>query len=149
MGCKKIIVYEAQRENIEIIKRNLSLNGVNGEVYNLAVADKDGEIELNYEVLGGTGFGLKGNNRYHVRCISITSVLSFHTIDIAKFDCEGCEYSLLSIPCEIIRNVLQYIIEYHKGFESLKNKFNKCGYYTEKIWRIDSKCGGFKAELKN
>ena len=56
-GAKKVIIYEAQKENIPIIKENLKINKVNGEVYNLAVSDKDGEIELTYDRLGTIGFG--------------------------------------------------------------------------------------------
>ena len=146
-GAKKVIIYEAQRENIPMIKKNLRLNKVNGEVYNLAVADRDGEIELNYEKLGTTAFGLMGEKIYRVRAISASKVLSRHHIDIAKFDCEGCEYSLLKVPCNILRKVPQYVIEYHHGFESLRKKFEECGFKVQKLWRIKEQVGGFKAEV--
>ncbi|ADD08084.1 FkbM family methyltransferase [Candidatus Aciduliprofundum boonei] len=145
-GAKKVIIYEAQRENIPMIKKNMRLNKVNGEVHNLAIADKDGYIELSYDELGTTSFGLGGNKKYKIRAISISRVLSSN-IDIAKFDCEGCEYSLLSVPCEILRNVPRYVIEYHRGFESLKNKFEECGFKVQKLWKIKEQIGGFKAEV--
>ncbi len=146
-GAKKVIIYEAQRKNIPVIRRNLELNKVNNEVYNLAVADRDGEIELAYEKLGSTDFGLGGNRKYRVKAVSVAKVLSQHSIDIAKFDCEGCEYSLLSVPCKILRKVPRYVIEYHHGFERLKNKFEDCGFSVKKLWRINSQVGGFEAEV--
>ncbi len=146
-GAKKVIIYEAQRENIPFIKRNLKLNKIDGEVHNLAVADKDGYIELSYEELGTTSFGLGGNKKYKVRAISISKILSPH-IDIAKFDCEGCEYSLLSVPCETLRNVPRYVIEYHRGFECLKKKFEECGFKVQKLWKIKDSIGGFKADVR-
>ena len=142
-----MLIYEAQRENIEIIRNNLRMNKVNGQVYNLAVAENNGEIELSYEKLGGPAVGLRGNNRYKARSISLEKVLSSHNIDIAKFDCEGCEYVLLKVPCEIIRNVPKYVIEYHRGYEKLKEKFEICGYRVKELWKIDDKVGGFKAEF--
>ncbi len=146
-GAKKVVIYEAQRENIPIIKRNLRLNKVEGEVYNFAVADRDGEIELAYETLGSTSFGLRGEEKYRVRSISVSKILSMHSFDIAKFDCEGCEYSLLKVPCHVLRKVPKYVIEYHHGFESLRNKFENCGFKVQKLWTIEEGIGGFKAEV--
>ncbi|AGB04670.1 methyltransferase, FkbM family [Aciduliprofundum sp. MAR08-339] len=148
-GARKVIIYEAQKENIPIIRENLRLNKVNGEVYNFAVADKDGEIELKYENLGTTTVGLKGNNKYMIRGISVTRVISKEKIDIAKFDCEGCEYSLLSVPCKVLRKVPRYVIEYHRGFLSLKKKFEKCGYKVKLLWNLKDQegIGGLMAEI--
>ncbi len=145
-GAKKVIIYEVQRENIPMIKKNMRLNKVKGEVHNLAVADKDGYIELSYDELGTTSFGLKGDKKYKIRSISISKVLS-SDIDIAKFDCEGCEYSLLKVPCNTLRKVPRYVIEYHRGFKSLKNKFEECGFKVQQLWKIKDSVGGFKAEV--
>ncbi len=147
-GARRVIVYEAQRENIETLRRNLKINGVDGEVHNLAIADRDGEIELSYEELGTTAFGLGGCKKYRVKSIEVSKVLSRPGIDIAKFDCEGCEYSLLSVPCEILRNVPRYVMEYHRGFKALKKKFEECGYRVELLWKIETGIGGLKAEVR-
>ena len=45
------------------------------------------------------------NKPIKVRAVSLTKVLSSERIDIAKFDWGGCEYSLLSVPCHIIRKI--------------------------------------------
>jgi len=147
-GAKDVIVYEAQRENIDLIRKNLKLNSVRGRVYGIAVAEKDGMIELFYEKMGTTNFGLKGDKKYRVRTISVSKVLSEHSIDIAKFDCEGCEYSLLSVSCDVIRRIPVYIIEYHRGLEKLKEKFENCGYYVKRLWKINENVGGLKAEVR-
>ncbi len=146
-GAKKLIVYEAQRENIDVIRRNLKLNKVNGEVYNLAVSTEDGYIELPYTSLGSTTVGLEGDKKYRVKSVSLAKVLSKHQVDIAKFDCEGCEYSILSVPCEILRKVPRYVIEYHREFAPLKRKFEDCGYSVKHLWNIKEGIGGFKAEV--
>lgn len=33
--------------------------------------------------------------------------------DVVKMDCEGCEWSLLSIPCAVIKRAEEYAIEIH------------------------------------
>jgi len=146
-GAKKIIVYEVQEELIPIINENFKLNRVNGEIYNVAIGDYDGYIEIPYTSLGTTVVGLAGDKKYRVRSIALSRILSKNHIDIAKFDCEGCEYALLSVPCELIRKVPKYVIEYHRGFEALKRKFERCGYDVKKLWTLDKKVGGFKAEV--
>ena len=90
-----------------------------------------------------------GDKRYRVKAISVSKVLSMHNIDIAKFYCEGCEYSLLKVPCKIIRKVPQYVIEYHNGLDSLKDKFEKCGFKVEKLWKLGERTGGLKAAKIN
>ena len=147
-GAKKIIIYEAQKNLASLIRKNLHINNVNGEVYELAVSDKDGDIELSYTELGTTTVGLYGDKKCRVKSKSISKILVEHSIDIAKFDCEGCEYSLLSVPCDILRRVPKYVIEYHRGFEPLKKKFEECGYCVKHLWKLNSQIGGFKAEVK-
>nr|AAZ32463.1 SAM-dependent methyltransferase [uncultured euryarchaeote Alv-FOS1] len=147
-GAKKIIIYEAQRENIPFIKRNLVMNGVSGEVHNVAVSDEDGHVIINYERIGSAAFGLGGPKKYKVKARGISRILKDNQIDIAKFDCEGCEYSLLSVSRDILRKVPNYVVEYHNGDETLKNKFESCGFKVTDICHIRSGLGVFKAELQ-
>ena len=48
--------------------------------------------------------------------------------DVAKFDCEGCEWWLLQLPCDILRKVPNYIVEIHGPPLPLLDKFWGCGF---------------------
>lgn len=61
--------------------------------------------------------------------LSICDFLNtFGSIDVAKFDCEGCEVYLTKDPC--INKVPEYIIEHHSGdiLIELTKRFNSEGY---------------------
>ncbi len=145
-GAKRVIIYEVQKDNISIINNNLALNQVNGTEHNIAVADNDGELTLNYQEEGRTNFGLFGEHEFVVKARAASKVLT-DDVDIAKFDCEGCEYSLLSVPCDIIRRVPEYVIEYHHGLDKLREKFEKCGFRVQELWKLNTpgNIGGMKA----
>lgn len=148
-GAKRIISYEALPENCKLLKINMRLNNINGRIYNYAVSEKDGEREIYYKKKDLTNFGLGGNNKIILPSISIKRVL-LHDVEIAKFDCEGCEYSLLSLSCKFLKKIPAYIVEYHHGFLPLKIGFEKCGFRVKKLWinkKYEGRIGGFKAEL--
>jgi|GEM_PF-3550292 len=52
-------------------------------------------------------------------------------------DCEGCEFTLLDVPCQILLKFAQIILEYHKEPYSLINHLKECGFKVNiiKPWR--------------
>jgi hypothetical protein len=61
---------------------------------------------------------------------------------LLKMDCEGCEYNLLNEGNETLRRFERMQIEYHYGYEKLKNKFEEAGFKvkcTEPVLGADNK----------
>lgn len=53
---------------------------------------------------------------------------------LLKMDCEGCEYNILTEEENVLKRFKRILIEYHYGFENIKNKLEKNGFevkYTE------------------
>lgn len=118
-GCK-VIAFEPLKENYENFKRNILLNNLNPndfEIYNLAVTDKDGD----YVKIGKQEWNLGGSSIYYKNNVNsefvhTTTLKRFITSDckFLKMDCEGSEYVILPSIIEVI-NTFKYIgIEYHK-----------------------------------
>jgi hypothetical protein len=48
---------------------------------------------------------------------------------VLKMDCEGCEYDSISTASNEVLRRFEYIqIEYHKGYKSLREKLERCGF---------------------
>jgi hypothetical protein len=48
---------------------------------------------------------------------------------ILKMDCEGCEDEIISsVTNEVINHFSNIQIEYHNGYQEIKNKLEKCGF---------------------
>jgi len=145
-GAKKIIVYEPVPEFYEGLKLNILLNDVPAEIHNLGISTKDGFLEVSYDELN-TAFGLNpGEKKKKIRVVKVDCVLK-KGIDVAKFDCEGFEYSLLNVPKQKISKIPIYIIEYHHGVLPLIDKFRTAGYRCRVI-RGDSQLGILMATRK-
>lgn len=57
-------------------------------------------------------------------------------IDLVKMDCEGCEYSLLTLSNDDIRLVKQWIIEVHGSEAPIIDKMTECGYSHKRVKRF-------------
>jgi len=102
--AKKIFAIEPSTEHFEALKKNKEFNGWdNVEIFKLAIADKDGEAQLNLS---------KGNRTCHSLQISYkdsekVKTMAFDTffkennikeVDFIKFDVEGAEDMILRSP---------------------------------------------------
>jgi FkbM family methyltransferase len=130
MGAKKVIIYEPIPVYLELIRRNISNNGVNAEFHSAGIGNIDGTQMLRYE---------KRLCEMEVRIKAAESVITESDADIAKFDCEGAEASLVNVHNEVLRRIQLYIIEVH-GREvrsAIIRKFNEAGYILKKEIRKD------------
>jgi len=74
-----------------------------------------------------------GDAKVIIRAKNLSNILrkvfeSEGRINLVKMDCEGCEYSLLSLFGEDIRLAEQYIIEVHGPPYSIIDKMSESGY---------------------
>jgi len=143
-GARKIIVYEPVIFYHEFIKMNLMLNGIDAELHEEGIADRDGYNVIRYNTLDCT-FGLrsKGIREITIRVRDVASVIQESHAEIAKFDCEGAEKSLLGVNNEILRLIGTYLIEVHDSEtkESLVVKFQDAGFVCTSNLLLDQAGG--------
>jgi FkbM family methyltransferase len=130
-GAKKVILYEPVLAHHELIKKNLSLNKINAELYDLGIGRNDGTKIVRYNE-ANPGFALfsEGKNEMEIRLKKVEEVIAESEADIAKIDCEGAEDSLIDVPEEILRKITFYIIETHSPpvQRAISTKFAKAGF---------------------
>lgn len=144
-GARKVIIYEPVPENCELIRINVALNKVDAEIHCVGMSDYDGDEEVFCWDYGTTPYGSEASRRI-IRVVPASKILE-KGIDIAKIDCGGCEYSLLTVPCKVLRKIPMYVIEYHLGGQKLIEKFKACVFNVERVMQFNEKVGIMKAWL--
>lgn len=134
-GAKKVVIYEPVVEHIDLIKRNLALNGVEAELHQAGVGEKDGTVTVEYSKTD-PGFGIShtGPNNLTIAVADISKAIARSGADIGKFDCEGAEQYLTGVPKEILREIGYYIVETHSPEirSAVIEKFSGAGFKLEK-----------------
>lgn len=135
-GAKKVILYEPVKAHHSLIKRNVLINNVNAEIHACGIGDSDGTQIVNYDNADVT-FGpfSRGRLKMKIRVKNVANVIAESHADVAKFDCEGAEDSLINVPSEILRKIGYYMFELH-GSRTIKEvvaKFKIAGFNLVKI----------------
>ncbi len=136
----RIRAFEADPKLAEVLKKNLSKNGIADiEIIDKAVWIDENGIEFSSE--GADGGSIYGSgNRIEMKSIRLKNYLENEDkVDMLKIDIEGAEYDVLKDCEESLENVQNIFVEYHswngseqrlseilKVFE--KNRFR---YYIE------------------
>jgi|SRR5688572_10718502 hypothetical protein len=118
-GAKRVIAIEPNNRLYEFATRNIQTNGF---------SDK---IELINSACCGAGEHI---NSEHGAFITLDDLVQKYLIKPSnlKIDCEGCEYNvIISTPCTTLVNFTHIQIEYHHGYENLKNKLEHCGFQVK------------------
>jgi FkbM family methyltransferase len=114
MGAKKVIIYEPVVAHHKFINKNMSMNHVKAEIHKEGVGDRDENRTVIYkETDRSFGFSDEGPHKMEIRLRNVANVLEECNAEVAKFDCEGAEESLIRVPIEILRRIELYIIEVH------------------------------------
>ena len=131
MGAKKVIIYEPVTEHHKFIRRNVEKNNVNAEIHKEGIGEANEVKTINYETTTvGFSFSDIGSRKTQVKIRSVSEVIESSGAEIAKFDCEGGEKSLVGVPSSILRKVRLYIIETHSTSikRALIQKFLDSGF---------------------
>ena len=133
-GAKKIIIYEPLEEHVEVIKKNVIQNHIEAEIHQSGIGKQDGTQTIQFSTTN-PGFGIlsEGPNQIEIKVKDISKVIEESGAEIAKFDCEGAEEFLVTVPTETLRKIAYYIIEVHSP-EIRKNileKFEQAGFTLE------------------
>ena len=135
MGAKKVIIYEPVITHHKLIKKNVYSNHVNAEIHAEGIGNRDGTQTVSYDVTD-SAFGplSKGQNTMEIKIREVAEVIERSGANVAKFDCEGAEESLIDVPSETLRKIELYIIEAHtieiRG--ALIEKFRASNFSLEK-----------------
>lgn len=131
LGAKRVIVYEPVVAHHDFIRRNMMLNVIEAELHEEGIGEEDGIRTIHYES-ADTGLGIlsKGKNELQIRVRNVADVIEESRADIGKFDCEGAEKSLISVPEGILRKIGLYIIETHgpEIRKAIMDKFSNAGF---------------------
>ncbi len=138
MGAEKVIIYEPVVAHHKFITKNLALNNVEAELHEEGIGDKDGFETIHYEDTN-QNFGSisTGSKEMVIKIRNLSDVLEKSHADIAKFDCEGAEVSLVQVPIKILRKLEYYMIEVHTKEirAAVLKKFSEAGF--ELVSEID------------
>lgn len=118
-GCK-IIAFEPIKANFDNFRRNILLNGLdmeNFEIHNCAITGKEGEIitfgKFDYNSGCASKFWDYKNNSEDCKTETLSKYIK-PNCKFLKIDCEGSEYEIIPTILDKI-NVFEYIgIEYHE-----------------------------------
>ncbi|MCS7153329.1 MAG: FkbM family methyltransferase [Bacteroidia bacterium] len=143
-GAYEVACIEPYPPAVERIKENAKLAGVEDRLrlFPVAVGAQYGTVEFT-AVPGESSIGhvkghfdIKGltvplySLQVPARTLqSIIEELGWAHIDVAKVDCEGCEYVILeSTPDEILQRIKVWVMEFHQKADPIARKLQSLGY---------------------
>jgi len=131
-GAKRVIGLEPYPYAFSYSERNLKLNNLQNVIALNAGYGKDSIILVEDNKISSPGSGLIASNDdgKEIPIYSLKKLLNKYEIDdaVLKMDCEGCEYNLLDEDESILKRLRMIEIEYHSGYEKLKEKLEKLGF---------------------
>ncbi|MEM4898116.1 MAG: FkbM family methyltransferase [Pyrobaculum sp.] len=139
-GARRVYAFEPVERHFRYLVDNVARNNAVDRVvaFNYGLWVEDGVLKVKY---GSLATGLTVGDEVELKVRRLGDVLreiaeTEGEIDLVKMDCEGCEYALLTTPCEVIRLARQYIVEIHGAPAPIVNHMSKCGYGTELVLRL-------------
>lgn len=131
-NAKNVIALEPYPYSYNIALKNIKKNNIEDKIILLnAGYGQDGTIKVNPEFENTIGSDLKSfNNGVNIKTFSLKTLLADYHIDnaVLKMDCEGCEYNLLNEDNNTLKKFKRMQIEYHYGYEKLKEKLEDAGF---------------------
>lgn len=130
-GAKKIIIYEPVENHQELIRQNILLNQVNAEIHGEGIGTHNCIETINYQ-RADLGFRIDGvgQNKTQIKIRNLAEIIEESHADIAKFNCEGAEKSIISLDPVVLRKIDVYLIMAHSKqiSEMIIAKFKQSGF---------------------
>ncbi len=151
--AKKVYAFEPLSSYYELCKNNIKLNNLS-EICKIEQAAIGGtakndffEVESKNKIIG-CGEGLYDEYKKDIPIYTLEDIVKRYRIEkgaFLKIDCEGYEYEiLLNCPDNVLALFKNIMMEYHYGYERLKNKLEKAGFnvrYTEPEYGYQANSG--------
>ena len=146
-GARLVYAYEPVPLSYNYLVRNVKLNGVEGIVktINAGLWFKDSEFCIN---INEPGSGLWIEHKecdkpgfYRVKVLEISKEFNRVYNEVGSFvvkldlDCECYEYSLLTLPCNVIKYADEYVMEIHGVPPPIIDKLSEYGFKMSVISR--------------
>ena len=141
--AKKVYAIEPSSEHFEALKKNKEFNGWdNVEIFNIAIADKDGEMKLNKYNDNRTMYSLTsdfGQGNELVKTMAMDTffdVNNIDNVDFMKFDVEAAEDLILRSEGfkKVVSRIKAIEVEFHLPFgQELINYMVGFGYKAKRI----------------
>ena len=161
----EIYPFEPHPTNVESLKRNLQLNNVDCQIFQLALSDEEGEFELSSE---GSEAGL-GEHSLDTSGSESTVPVTVRQLDklrkeqnipiptVVKIDVEGAEMNVLRGFKQSISNCRVVYCEIHPqslpNFDSTSEQvhdyFEQYDFVLEKEFKFSEHSSGYMAKFKN
>ena len=139
-NAKNVIALEPYPYSYSISLKNIKKNNLADKIMLLnAGYGQDGTIKVNPDFENTICSDLKSfNDGMDIEILSLKTLLRDYHIDnaVLKIDCEGCEYNLLKEDNDTLKKFKRIQIEYHYGYEKLKEKLEDAGFtvtYSEPV----------------
>ena len=132
-NAKSVLGLEPYPHSYSLALKNLERNDIGKERVILLNAGygEDDLINVRSDVTNTHGTNLKSTEGgVKIRTISLKTLLKEYNYQspVLKMDCEGCEYNLLKEDNDILKKFKRIQIEYHNGYEKLKEKLEDAGF---------------------
>lgn len=125
---KKIICYEPEQNNFDLLNENIKLNNIKNCVTYMSCLVENNDKQREFYLNKATNKGLhsliikRGRDIVNVNCVNINDVIKKHNINKIKMDVEGAEYKLIkSIDFTSIDEIIfEYHLKHLKDFSKIK-----------------------------
>ncbi|WP_010917131.1 FkbM family methyltransferase [Thermoplasma volcanium] len=139
-NAKKVIALEPYPYSYNIALKNIKNYDLQDKIILLnAGYGQDGTIKVDPDFKNPGTINLRSfTDGMDIKILSLKTLLSDYQIDkaVLKMDCEGCEYNLLKEDNDTLKKFERIEIEYHYGYEKLKDKLEEAGFtvtYTKPV----------------
>ena len=144
-GAKKVIGIEPFPKTFELASKNIVENKLQDkiELVLAGCSSKEGTIRIDSELEGSVDNTLdESKNGYEIPLITLEGIIEKFEIpknSILKIDCEGCEDEIIStVSMDVIRHFSDIQIEYHNGYQKIKDQLEKYGFIVRVTEPISS-----------
>lgn len=157
-GAGRVVCIEPSQGNSRLAQENLRRAGLESGCTWItgAVGAEDATARFSEAESDGTVTHQMGEGEHSVRVMGFAQLLRDHadSSTVVKMDCEGAEYdAILSTPPAVLRCAREYLIEYHYGYQNLKQHLEASGFQVSLLgrpkhfhirgWKDPAVCVGF------